>query len=211
MKSYSFRYVLTILTLLCVVNHLNFQKLPKEESFRKDSQKKSFSLNIIDLLPMPHNQEEFWLVTQTSIDHFNLQTGEILSRFPVQSIVHCVRETKDKKYMIYNLDPLNRKLYGFNLRNGEFEADLRLPDIQNESEWFEIQKMNCLEEGIEIKFSKNKFVFFKDYQDVKVSIGSESVHDLNEKLIKKELYKLSKNKDNNERKPHYLSNFKIKI
>lgn len=160
---------------------------------------------------MPQSQEEFWLVTRFSIDHINLQTGEILSRFPVQSTFHCVRETQDKKYMVYSLDTLNKKLYGFNLKNGQFEDDLRLPEIEKKLKEVVIEKMSCLEEGIEIQFSNNKFIFFKDYQDVKTSIGTESVHDFDGEITKKEMYKIKKKEDDPTSKQIFILIFRTRF
>lgn len=200
MKYKTLKYILTFCTILNMIDFSNTQKLPKEASFRQDSQSKSFFIDIIDLLPMTQSEDEYWSISKVSIDHIDLPTGQIFKRFSLSTHLHCVRETNDKNYKVYSLNIIHKKLYGFNLKNGKLEDDLKIPELSNESDWKTILNITCLEHGLEIKFEDKKFIFFKDYQDVNVSIKNESVHDLSKEIFDKEMYRLFRKESKQTRK-----------
>lgn len=190
-----------LLLILVVTGHLRAQKMVKKEAFEQDSQAKSFLVFMIDILPIPGSSDEFWSVSPYSLDHFMLSTGDVLRRVSLTTHSHCVRETQDNKYMLYSLNKSHRKLYGFNLKTGKVEEDLVLPVLEIEDWVTKVARMICLEQGLELEIETNsvskskKFVFYKDYQDLKVSISEESVQDLQSEIYNKELYFLKFDKE----------------
>lgn len=196
MQTLNLKFNLGILLLLILSNQLNTQKMVKKEAFQQDSQTKSFLVFMFDILPTTQSTDEFWSVSPYSLDRFKLSTGDVLRRVQLMTHSHCVRETNDQKYMLYSLNKSQRKLYGFDLKTGKIEEDLELPILETEKWVTKVARMNCLEQGLELEVVTNKvskakkFVFYKEYEDLKVSVSDESVQDLPTEIMNKEIYHL---------------------
>jgi hypothetical protein len=109
-----------------------------------------------------------------------------------------VSDQDPEKYMLYVLSYEHERLYGFNLKNGRLEQDLKLPVLEKEKWIKKVEVMKCLNEGLELLVSfgkKTSFVFFKDYKDSKISISDQSVIDVQEQLKKEKLHFLEYDQD----------------
>lgn len=171
------------------------QKMTYESSFRQDLQTKSFITDVVEYLPIPLSKDNQWVISKFYLSKIDLRSGKILKRIHLQANKYCITENTDNEYFIYILDISNEKLYGFNLKNGKIEKDLRLPEFEN-NDWLKtVNQLDCFKEGLQIRSKTEKFVFYKDFSDNKISLSSESIKNETSLEDQKDLIELSEKKD----------------
>ena len=194
-RAFTKALIFTILTLTCLTINPEL-----EPQFRDSTQTRSFVVDLQSFHPVPNEPTQSWVVTPDAVALISLTSGDVIRKILLKSTVSCHHSPSARNHMLYSLDRENRKLYGLSLSSGRVEKDLRLPIFEGEDWLKSLKSMDCLEEGLELGFGEDKFVFYKNYSQEQVLLSEESVvlnKKSNSEISKKEIYTLAWDKKQN--------------